>query len=430
MTTGATPSSATRIATCASFLLAALLAASCSSSAKPPAPVAATSAASSIATTATAAAATPAPSASSPPGTVVLDQSQLTTICTPPQTDSTDATGSSSGSIMGVLPGAVAIISCGAQVAGYDLNTSQTLWQEPIGADPSASGDGAPAITVALAGQHIYAFETDTVAADGLIAAYTTAHLTSYNPKTGQPAWSQPLEPGNKTIDTSSAKVIEIPAKTDGQTQTIVSLSDADIALDSASGVQQWTRAPLDQSVTYLGSDLGLKVDTGDPVVLTALDNATGRQVWQQSYPSADVALTSQNIPELVGHTIWFFATTGYDTFDLSTGAHTAHVLYPLAFQHVLSTKSLTMVYVDNSLRLFHLGNWSKPLWSVTSDDATPLAVTDAAVLVNSATGPQILSGDAGTLLTSSLSAQDIGSDPLTVQDGFAYTPSIVIALG
>src|SRR5450631_4419233 len=106
LTARTTPSSGTRIAGCASFLLAALLTAGCSSPARPPAHAAATSAASSIATTADAAA-TPAPSASSEPGTVILDQGQLTTICTPPQADSTDAVGSSSGSIMGVLPGAV-----------------------------------------------------------------------------------------------------------------------------------------------------------------------------------------------------------------------------------------------------------------------------------------------------------------------------------
>ena len=423
MATGSTPAHQTRIAVAVSLLLAGLLVAGCSSAAKRPAPVSATPAE----TTATV---TQAPTASTPPpGTVVLDQNQLATICTSPQTDSTDPPATVAGSITSVVPGAIAIISCGTQVAGYDLNAGQMLWQQPIGTDASASSDSPAKITVVYADHHIYAFETDTVPANGLIAAYNTAKLTAYDPKTGQPVWSQPVEPDNKQIDTSGAKVIEIPAKAGEQEQTIVSLSDADIALDSASGKQLWKGVPLKQNATYLGDNLALQLENSDPIVLTALDNATGRQVWQQTYPQSDLTFSADVAPELVGHTVWFFGKSGYDSFDLDKGTHTAHVLYPVSFQHVLSNTSLTMAYVDNSLRLFHFGDWSKPLWSVTSDDATPLAVTDTAILISAASGPQILSADVGSLLTSTLTADEIGSSPLAVQDGFAFNSTTVIAL-
>lgn len=434
----------TRFATYVLLVLAVLLGGGCSSATPQPEPVAAASAAISDAATPseTSTANMPEPSASvAAPGTIVLDPSLLATVCTTPQadsTESTESTESTAGSIINVLPGAVALISCGAEVAGYDLNAGQVMWQQPFGTGTSTSSDDAAKITVVYASQHIYEFETDTVPADGLIAAYTTAHLTSYDTETGQLAWSHPLEPGNKKIDVSDAKVIEIPAKADGHLESIVSLSGVnigagtglDIGLDSATGDQLWKRAPLEQGVTYLGDNLALQVDTSDPIVLTALDIATGRQVWQQTYATSDVVLTEGVTLELVGHTVWFFATTGYDTFDLATGKHTAHVLYPVSFQHVLSTTSLTMAYVENSLRLFRLGNWSKPIWSVTSDDATPLVVSDTVILVNAASGIQELAADTGSVESSSLSAEDIGSVPLTIQDGFAYNDTTVIAVG
>ena len=153
VTAGSTPSQATRIAASVSLMLAVLLVAGCSSATKLPIPVTATSTASD-ATPSEPSSATQAPSASAPaPGTVVLDQNQLATVCRPPQpdsTDSTDSTGStgSAGSITAVLPGAVAIISCGTETAGYDLNAAQILWQQPIGTAPSSSGDSAPKISV------------------------------------------------------------------------------------------------------------------------------------------------------------------------------------------------------------------------------------------------------------------------------------------
>jgi outer membrane protein assembly factor BamB len=423
------------------LVLAVLLISGCSSAANQPSSVAAASAAISDAATPSETSTANMPEASASvaaPGTIVLDQSLLATVCTKPQADSTESTESTAGSILSVLPGAVALISCGAEVAGYDLNAGQVMWQQPFGTGTSTPSDDAAKITVVYATQHIYEFETDTVPADGLIAAYTTAKLTAYDIRTGQLAWSYPLEPDNKQIDASDAGVIEIPAKLDGQLETVVSLSGPnigadvglEIGLDSATGSQRWRRAPLEEGVTYLGGKLALQVGTSDPIVLTALDTATARQVWQQAYTASDVVLADGVVPQLQGHTIWFFATTGYDTFDLATGKHTAHVLYPVSFQHVLSTTSLTMAYVDNSLRLFRLGNWSKPIWSVTSDDATPLVVSDTVILVNAASGIQELAADTGSLESSSLSAKDIGSAPLTIQDGFAHNDTTVIAVG
>jgi outer membrane protein assembly factor BamB len=433
-------------------IVAALLVAGCSSSAKQPTPVAANGTTASATTPeGTSPSVTESPSTSGPtPGTVVLDQSMLATVCNPLQADSTvDANGTNpdgtsptasvAGSITSVLPGGIAILACGTEVAGYDLRAGQILWQKSFGTDPNASGDDAAKITVVYATQHIYELETDTVPADGLIAAYTTAHITAYNARSGEIAWSRPLEPGNKKIDISDAKVIEIPAKADGRLDTIVSLGGAnigdavglDIGLDSATGASLWHREPLVAEVSYLGDNIALQVEVSDPIVLTALDTATGRQAWRQTYPTADLVIAGNTPtqPELIGHTIWFFGTTGYDTFDLTTGSHTAHVLYPVSFQHVLSTTSLTMAYVDNSLRLFHLGKWSKPLWSVTSDDATPLLVSDTVNLVSAAGGLQVLSTDAGRVETSSLTAEDVGSDQFTVLDGFAFNTTTVIAV-
>jgi hypothetical protein len=101
--------------------------------------------------------------------------------------------------------------------------------------------------------------------------------------------------------------------------------------------------------------------------------------------------------------------------------------LYPTAWTHTLVTPTYTAAYVSGTLRVFRTGDWSKPVWSVTAAETTPLVMTDQALLVQADSGTLILSMADGSILQSGVDAGNGSQDALV--GGLLPTDSGILEL-
>ena len=355
-------------------------------------------------------AASPATSAAptNPLGQTVLSSDTVTNLCT-----ATANTSASSGQVAELLTGGVAILNCTDGLTAVDVPTGSVLWTRALASSANAatdSTDAGPTTTETLlsnsgGGRNVYLLAMTTVPASGLADGYITRTITALDPHTGTQSWTQPLEPEDKQDTTSDGSALETPGPMDGSTQVIVNL-DAYSAFDAASGKPEWRTAKPDTNPTYVGYNLALSTDSSnspeDTFDLIATNLATGKTSWTDQLADSQSVLASSSgfTGQLVGHTYWTFSDTGYDTFNILTGQQTGHALFPTAWTHTLATPDLIATYVDGTLRLFHTGNWTAPIWSVSAADTSPLAITSKALLVQAPSGNLVLNASDGSIIS------------------------------
>ncbi len=251
--------------------------------------------------------------------------------------------GGNGGNLTELLNHAVAILSCDttpATLLGLDVATGAVLWTHPLrdtSTDPTTT-DAAGASTAETVlpgpGSHVYLLDVTRVPATGLAAAYTTRTITALDEHSGDQSWTQPLEAEDRQDSGNGGTVLETPGPGDGATQVLVILDEYS-SFDAATGKPLWRRATPDNQPTYVGYNLALSTapsDTGDATNLTATNLATGKPAWSTALANGQSAVTSDSgsyTGQLAGHTYWTFAATGYDTFDVLTGKHTGHAVYP-----------------------------------------------------------------------------------------------------
>jgi len=347
-----------------------------------------------------------------------------------------------SGEIKQLLPNGLALVACGASGSGdsvgvIDEASGSMLWTHAIGdsKDDGYGGTGAAnAGTVSYrldgAGQNVYLLDVTTVAPSGLKAGYLTRTVTALDARTGQTVWTKPLEPEDREGTETSGTALETPGPSDGQVQVLIHLTGYS-SFDAATGTPLWRAPELPSDATYVGYNLAIRVDAryGGVYHLVATDVSTGKQAWSLQVEANTAIAASDPLTERVGHTYWYFGSSGFDAVDLLTGKQTKHVLYPTSWQSTISTPTKTLAFVDGSLRLFTAGDWSKPLWSVAADDTNPRVLTDDAAVVAAPSGTLLLSSSDGSILSS-------GNDNLSgasqdeVFDGLLLNDNQVIELG
>lgn len=378
---------------------------------------------------------TPTPSTSAPPadalGQIVLSPGTINNVC--------GANGSDQGALGELLDGGTAILTCSGttdQLVGLDVPTGAVLWTHPI-ADTSADAGNntSPTTTESLAtgpGRHAYLLDITDTPASGLDSEYFTRRLTALDARTGATSWTQPLEPEDKQDSNSQATVTEAPGPSAGTTQVLVTLDEYS-AFDATTGKPAWRIATPDTEPTYVGYNLALSTapsDSSDATDLVATNLAASRPAWTDELPSNQTTISSgaNYTSQVVGHTYWTFADTGYDTFDIVTGKHTGHAVYPTSWTNTLATPTYIAAYVSNTLRLFHIGSWSKPVWSVqASANARPLAMTDRTLLVHADSGDVLLNMTDGSILDSAVNAGNAAQQNLV--DGLLPTDDGILEL-
>jgi len=293
-----------------------------------------------------------------------------------------------------------------------DLVHGADLWSHPLqSVDPNAGSDQDTVSdhVLGVGDQNAYVLTVTNVAATGLKDAYVTRTISAVDIQTGTTAWTQPLAPDDRQDGSTDGTVTETPGPTAGQREVVVALSgiDDNSAFDAGTGHPLWRVPDLaslvgsDATVQFVGYNLALftsEDDNGTPQ-LGAVDVATGKTRWVRSSDGTSVSLQSDEKTDLVGTQFWFIDEKGADAYDISSGAHTVHKLFPTSFSKVLATPTRTVALVDGTLRCFVTGDWSRPLWSVSAGDVTPTLITDSTLLVSAQAGDQMLSMADGSIL-------------------------------
>lgn len=327
--------------------------------------------------------------------------------------DPTDTTGS--GQPEAITSHGVVVVSCSQPVnalIAVDLAHGTDLWNHPLqSVDPNAgsSQDTVGEYLLGVGDQNAYILTVTSVAATGLKDAYVTRTVSAVNIQTGGTAWTQPLAPNDRQDSNTDGRITETPGPTAGHREVVVALGGMadNSAFDADTGHPLWRVPDLNSlvdsnaAVQFVAYNLALftdEDDNGQPE-LGAVDVATGKTRWVQSSDGTSVSLDSDVTSELVGSQFWFIGKTGVDAYDVGSGEHTVHKLFPTSFDKLIATPTRTVALVDGTLRCFVTGDWSRPLWSVTAGDVTPRLVTDGTLLVTAQSGDQMLSMTDGSII-------------------------------
>jgi hypothetical protein len=327
--------------------------------------------------------------------------------------DSTDITGS--GQPTAITSHGVVIVTCSQPInalIAVNLVRGTDLWNHPLqSVEPNAgsSQDTSGEYLLGVGDQNAYVLTVTNVAATGLKDAYVTRTISAITIQTGDTAWTQPLASDNRQDNSTGGTITETPGPTAGHREVVVALGGIDdhSAYDAGTGHPLWRVPDLtslvdpNATVQFVANNLALFTDAdgNGQTQLGAVDVATGKTSWTQSIDGTNVSWDSSVKSELVGSQFWFIGHTGVDAYDLASGKHTVHKLFPTSFDRVMATPNRTVALVDGTLRCFVTGDWSRPLWAVTAGDVNPELVTDSTLVLRAQSGDQLLSMADGSII-------------------------------
>ncbi|MDQ1743360.1 MAG: hypothetical protein QOE23_1699, partial [Pseudonocardiales bacterium] len=198
----------------------------------------------------------------------------------------------------------------------------------------------------------------------------------------------------------------EVPGPTAGQREVVVALG-GNSAFDAGNGHPLWRVPDLNSlvdsntSVQFVAYNLALfsGEDDNGHQQWGAVDVATGKTRWAREVDETSISPRSDVPLQLVGSQLWYISGSGVDAYDLLSGDHTVHKLFPTSFDKVMATPTRTVALVDGTLRCFVTGEWARPLWSVSAGDVSPQLVTDTTLVVSAQSGNQMLSMADGSII-------------------------------
>jgi hypothetical protein len=357
--------------------------------------------------------------------------------------DDLNAACDGAASIQQLLPGAVALLACTDSdgnsngAAAVDIRTGAVRWTRPDipgSAGSSDVGDGVSDILLSGGGRYLYVLTVTDHPADGLKEEYWTRTVTAVDVATGKDTWTAPLERHDRTDSNVSGSVTE-EALPDGGTAAVVNVDDYS-GYDATTGKLLWERPDLSTATSndpiLAGYDRTLDTvsDDNGNQWLVCVDLQTGKRAWRTRISGDSGNIGDNSNVELDGTTFWFLNDGAADGFDLVTGKRVAHSSVPKSFDTYLVTPKWTVAQAGQTLRLYHTGQWSKPVWSVASDSATPDLVTSKIVVVDAQAGTQVLDAATGELLNPAAPFDHSNVGPGDVVDGFVVMDDAIVAVG